>query len=807
MWERVETARDDSDTALFNALMLMGEMITKITTVGLVAAVQADADRTRYRQLYRLVRANGVGEWSQVIEEVTNGHASNYLLSAAREEQQELNQKCKSGSWQYEAVENLQRCLTTIGVPEENLDKIVRGRGWFPQFVNLRNKTKGHGAIASYLYRDLCLQLEESIRKILDNFRLFRRTWAYLHLNISGKYRVTKLSDDVSPFEPLRSGRSHYLPQGDGVYVYMGEPLYVDLIQSDPDALDFFFANGNFKTKRFEVLSYITGNTQYADNSPYMAPPTERPPSVTQGDKLLEIHESVFSNLPLHPNHYINREELETELADKLTDDRNPVITLLGRGGIGKTSLSLSVLHKLSKQDEFEALLWFSARDIDLLEEGPKYVKPEVLTEGDVADVFMRLMGSIETIGQDADPLTYLAQALGGRTQGGPYLFIFDNFETVENPVQLFEWVNEYIRLPNKVLITTRFRQFKGDYPIEVSGMSYEETRELVDSEARRVGVTPLLTEDYRQDLYGASDGHPYVVKLFLGEVAKERTLVPIKNIIETKDKILEALFERTFDQLTPASKRVFLTLCSWRSAIPLLALEAVLLHSSEEALPVAEAVEELSLSSFVEIHEAQKDNSLFIVVPVAAAPFGKAQLDTSLLKNKIQSEMRLLHAFGVTKPADIQDGIEPQINNFFRYLERNPEEIESCLPITKFIARRQPVAWRNVIYLYESRGSRNALVEAKEAAQQYLRSSASSADQEWAWRKLADLCGRTSDRAGEINALLEMCQITNVPFRDISYTAGRFLTLFKTHDPLGYEEKRKLIWSLAITPHSKPHR
>ncbi len=60
-------------------------------------------------------------------------------------------------------------------------------------------------------------------------------------------------------------------------------------------------------------------------------------------------------------------------------------------------------------------------------------------------------------------------------------LFVFDNFETLTNPEEIFEWLNTYIRNPNKILITSRIsRNFKADYPIEIRGMEEEESRELI---------------------------------------------------------------------------------------------------------------------------------------------------------------------------------------------------------------------------------------------------------------------------------------------------------------------------------------
>ncbi len=54
-----------------------------------------------------------------------------------------------------------------------------------------------------------------------------------------------------------------------------------------------------------------------------------------------------------------------------------------------KTSLALNVLHEIAN-----IILWFSARDIDLLISGPKVVQPQVLSERDIAEEFKKLLGS-----------------------------------------------------------------------------------------------------------------------------------------------------------------------------------------------------------------------------------------------------------------------------------------------------------------------------------------------------------------------------------------------------------------------------
>ena len=42
------------------------------------------------------------------------------------------------------------------------------------------------------------------------------------------------------------------------------------------------------------------------------------------------------------------------------------------------------------------------------------------------------------------------------------------------------------------------------------------------------------------------------------------------------------------------------------------------------------------------------------------------------------------------------------------------------------------------------------------------------------------------------------MCQVSDVPFRDIGNAAGRFLALFKSYEPLNYREKQTVISDLV---------
>lgn len=418
MWERVHVARQDSDTSLFLQLMYFGEMVLKIVASALVSAVQDDRDRHRYRQLHRLVRADSLGEWAAAIEDVLTGPASQFLTPTVQTEQRELTQKCKNGTWQYEAVSLLSRALEQVDQGHGRLPTKADGRNWFSMFVQLRNNTRGHGVTHGAQCGKVSPPLERSIRLVCEHFNLFRRSWAYLHRNLSGRYRVTKLYETSTPFDRLKSTASANLDNG--VYVYFDHFTKVELIFSDPEASDFLLPNGAFNGKRFELISYLSGNMSEADAGPYMAPTTELPVSQTQGIGLLDVQGKCFGNLPPMPSGYVNRSELQDELSKNLSDDRHSIITLHGGGGIGKTSLALAVSHHIAQTERFGAIVWFSARDIDLLTEGPKVVKPHVLTGAEIAKELVELMQPKGATDSGFQTLKYLSDTLTNSPIGGP---------------------------------------------------------------------------------------------------------------------------------------------------------------------------------------------------------------------------------------------------------------------------------------------------------------------------------------------------------------------------------------------------
>ena len=399
----------------------------------------------------------------------------------------------------------------------------------------------------------------------------------------------------------------------------------------------------------------------------------------------------------------------------------------------------------------------------------------------------------------------YFAAALSG-TSLGPTLYVFDNFETVTNPAEVFSWIDTYIRSPNKVLITTRTRDFVGDYPIDVAGMTEAEALRLIDAVAQRIDIVDLLTTDYRRTLIDESSGHPYVIKILLGEVSKAKRLLKPQRIIADQDQILQALFERTYSALSPAAQRVFLLLSTWRSVVPSIALEAVVMRSAEERIDVRGALDELKRLSFLEEHTVPDDREHFVSIPLAALTFGQKKLNASPLKAVIEADSELLRDFGTIRKDGVAAGVRTRVAHLVRALAKRVTSgnlnLESLKPMLEFVASRVPAAWPDIARLYLEEGGPEGPEWAKSAYRRYLESDDVSLSKLSVWRSLAGLCKESGDIQGEMQALAELSNSQDMTTDDRSDLANAINHIFANaardgNDPFLPEERKYLLGNL----------
>lgn len=805
-WSRVEIDLQDSEAAAFHSLLYLGELVVKLAAVAFASGIQADTDRRQYAIEHRLIRGSGVGEHASALDEILIGPTYEILHPELQALQKQLVAKCSAGTLEAECLTEMAKAMASLGIQPSTQAPSNTLRAWFHWFVQVRNKTRGHGAVQSEKLTAAYPSMRRAMQLLTNQLEVFAKPWAFVRLNLSGKYRVVSIGGDgsVGPLMDLRSGLRRV--DRDGIYMVCGDLLApIRLCVTDADLSDFYVPNGSFQNGRCEFISLITGNALDFDASDYLAPTTSLPVSETQGRRELDVVGSCFSNMPGRPENYVRRSSLEDDLRDVLLLGRHEIASLAGPGGVGKTSLALEVCHSIARSESvrFSQIIWFSARDIDLLPSGPKPVRPDGLTLKDFSKAYVELTnpGGRATKGFKADE--YFASEMAS-PEVGPILFVFDNFETVSGQAELFAWIDAHVRSPNKVLITTRTREFSGDKSLSVRGMEDAEARQLIDTTAQRLGVAHLLNIDRTAELLRESSGHPYVLKILIGEIASRGAYAAPQRLIADEERLLAALFERTYSRLTPAAQLIFLLLSSWKSAIPSFAVEATLLYHVQERLRVPEVLDELVRLSMVEEISSQ-GGIVYLNVPLVAATFGKKKLLTSSERALVEKCLETLRLFGATQESGAnRTALEVSqrfVNSIQRKIEAKQVALEDVRPLLEGIASATPSVW-GVLENLVSQLTPGDLDLRIAYLKRFIESSPPKDEVVSAWRSLALLLSTKGDSEGEVLAYGEIARLPGSSVRDVSEAANRLNNALRSRPQevgrLSFDSKRATIDRIA---------
>ena len=695
---RMNTVALDESSDAFIYTSYGVEAFIKTIAISLYAGIRSKSADEAYALGARMVRADGLGEFEAAIREATSlpmvrsvpepiGPLVAWLTKRRTKAEDEWFKATR------EHIRTLFRYLPTddhVDVPCERVIDAITA------LVRLRNKTKAHGALGRDFYVSVNESYREVLTKLISTCPAMSWQWVYLRRTPGGEPRGTVLNGlDARPIgnEVLRnltfdSTGIHFAVDDYSEAYFVG-----DLIRCNLECSEFGIVNGFYNEQRrtSEFIDYADGATRSDDVAAFSREPVKPPPSDTAGQIELDVQSNTFGNLPPVPEGYVKRQSLERQLYDRLLDMNHAIITLHGRGGVGKTSLALRVAHDLASESapRFEFILWFSSRDIELRTTGPSIVSPEIVSIADAAKVFGRLFGRSGSIEDFASALRN-PEAISRHGM----LFIFDNFESVSNPTSFQQFLDTWAHHPNKVLITSRQRAFKADFPIEVRGMEFPEAQDLLKSLSRSLGIEGLVTDEVIDQIFTYSEGHVYVMRVLMGEIAKDGRYTPPHQVIGRRGDIIESVFERSFSRLTRDGRNVFLLVANWRTPVPELGLLAIL---SQRGIDAEGGIDECERMSLV-LTDASPGGGRYCFSPKLSHIFGKKKLtgdpDAVLLRQDIEA----LRSFGTFDGARRNADQDAEVRRFISWCNQeaaaNPHKMEYVDGLFESTAVLWPKAW-----------------------------------------------------------------------------------------------------------------
>src|SRR5690625_4296589 len=226
--------------------------------------------------------------------------------------------------------------------------------------------------------------------------------------------------------------------------------------------------------------------------------------------------------------------------------------------------------------------------------------------------------------------------------------------------------------------------------------MTVAEAQELVAVESRRLSIAGLIDDAMFGRMYKYSQGHAYVLRVLLGEIAKEGRFIQPSRAISQRHDVVNAVFERSFDKLSFAARHVFLTIGSRNSLTLELSLIVALARNDVDVLA---GIDECVRLSLISQHHTLDGQSCY-GAPHLARVFAKKKLKGDPEKILFDEYHELLQAFGViTEEGVPRRTIESAVNQFIGWCNSrarlaDPAEIQLLDDYIEDVANLWPEAW-----------------------------------------------------------------------------------------------------------------
>lgn len=683
------------------ALKLLSEATVKLIATCSLAVARMKGDQFAEYLEKTLARANSLGTWVQVLRQAATMPA--WIPPHWQSFNDFLLRKHKLVSTSDEAFPaawaGFEELRALLGETPETYPATTSYISLLEFLVRFRNSSPvGHGAQGEEWTRSSAHPLEALLTGILSSLVSLPYTFCVLYRDEGGLVAqclqppllLTRLHADGPPASTPGSVTLRWT--GESSVDYQPLPRFVVL---DPDTREAYFHNGavNTQTGKAEYICYASGRTAFYHFPELAGEVPQLPQSETAAASRISRFRDYSHNLPgIQPN-YVSRPGLESKLLALLQDKTHRIVTLHGEGGTGKTSLALHMITQSMASHALSAstILWFSARDIDLVTEGPKYRKRDV---SDLQGILLSFVSFIleETVGVELAQEIF-CDAVTGKDK---YILIMDNFETFEDPKLVYDFLDHHVVLPSKVLITSREREFVGDFAVGVDGMYYDEAKELILRASRESLCEPSFAhEAATRKVWDVAGGNPYQMKLLVGLVAGGTRLDTLAGAIGGRTDVLEALFRRSYDKLSRDGEWLYLVLGGLNVPLPSIAAEVVL--DGREIEP----------GIYFSTNRAVQELQRYALLSDMESVFGGALLSLPHVSSKFSRRVSASHPFSVEIARDIEElrkilrpGInaaepEAMLGLLQRHAYEKYYEKEDLVALALRLCERYPELWR----------------------------------------------------------------------------------------------------------------
>lgn len=306
---------------------------------------------------------------------------------------------------------------------------------------------------------------------------------------------------------------------------------------------------------------------------------------------------------------------LQLDRIKKAIKGAYPVVSILGDGGIGKTSLALKVAYELldDPKQPFDAFVWVTAKATVLTVTEIRRISDAVQDSLGLFALAARELGGDPRDDPTSELLSYL--------ETFRVLLFLDNMETVLDQ-RLRDFLLE-LPLGSKVVITSRIG-LGIENPVQLAPLTQDESANLLRAVARirQVPALQALSQEQVVALAGAMNGHPAYIKWFVSGVQSGRRP---EELLSDNSLLLDFCMSNVFEYLDDPARAVLRSM----QALPGPKTQAELAFVNEcNAKEIQSALLDLITTNFVQMQSLSP--SQLLETTYQLSDFGKQYLQTA---------------------------------------------------------------------------------------------------------------------------------------------------------------------------------
>jgi len=361
---------------------------------------------------------------------------------------------------------------------------------------------------------------------------------------------------------------------------------------------------------------------------------------------------TVYNNLPMpdfDESGFIGRIK-DSEDIKKLLLGTNRVVSIIGDGGVGKSSLILKVAYDILDLEgsPFDAIIWTSAKTRMLTASGILEIKDSI------SDFTSFVKEITEVVNNKSTDLNSNINEILEFMDNYKVLLIIDNLETIHDD-QIKEFIRE-AQLRAKIAITSRLGLGELEYPKILEGFSENESAQLVReiSRVRNSKTLKNLTSKQLSEISQQLHYNPLALKWFINSVDSGKNP---NEVLNNKSDLLRFCLSNVYEKLHAETRLVLNTMLAARK--PLNDAELHFL-TSLEPLKLRKALIQLLTTTLIQRSFSSKNNISEPIYNISdfAREFLASEypIDLDFIKNIIDKQKKLMSGFEEANRATMEN-------------------------------------------------------------------------------------------------------------------------------------------------------